>query len=142
MPNKNSSSISLQRELKSLNKLLEKENSLSLNLEKAVNKKYKKMGGNAIKLLKQKKLHKLLIQDELVFWEVEGRQKHYIILDNFFCECADFQVRVLKRREKNLCYHILAKIIGEKLGLFDVKRLSSEDYSEMIELKIKSKEKV
>ncbi|MHA1397010.1 MAG: hypothetical protein ACTSSF_04825, partial [Candidatus Heimdallarchaeaceae archaeon] len=61
---------------------------------------------------------------------------------NFFCECADFQVRVLKRREKNLCYHILAKIIGEKLGLFDVKRLSSEDYSEMIELKIKSKEKV
>jgi len=81
----------------------------------------------------EKKLHKLYLTEDMVLWEVEGRSRNYIIIEDNFCECTDFQVRVLGREEKSLCYHLLAKIIGEKLELFDSKELTDEEYDKMLE---------
>ena len=118
---------------------IEKEKDLSQKVEEIVLKNFPKIGSNAINLLKEKKLHKIIVEKDLELWEVEGRSKSYIIIDDNFCECTDFQIRVLKRRQKQLCYHLLTKIVGKTLKLYDIKRISNEDYSSLIDSKIKNK---
>ena len=118
---------------------IEKEKDLSQKVEEIVLKNFPKIGSNAINLLKEKKLHKIIVEKDLELWEVEGRSKSYIIIDDNFCECTDFQIRVLKRRQKQLCYHLLTKIVGKTLKLYDIKRISNEDYSNLIDSKIKKK---
>ncbi|MHA1687319.1 MAG: hypothetical protein ACTSYD_13090 [Candidatus Heimdallarchaeaceae archaeon] len=93
-----------------------------------------KRGENAIRALKEKRLVKLVITSKIALWEVSGKQEEsYLIIDNDFCECKDFQIRVIGRGERHYCYHILTKIIGEKTGLYTTKELSPQEYAQMIE---------
>ena len=96
-----------------------------------------KRGENTIRALKEKRLIKLVITSKIVLWEVSGKQEEsYLIIDNDFCECKDFQIRVIGRGERDYCYHILTKIIGEKTGLYTINKLSPQAYTQMIEKRI------
>ena len=129
----NGSSLSDDEKLVKLFTLIKKEEELSEITENEIISIFNARGEKAAKILKEKKLHKLYLSEDMVLWEVEGRSRNYIIIEDNFCECTDFQVRVLGREEKSLCYHLLAKIIGEKLELFDSKELTDEEYDKMLE---------
>jgi predicted nucleic acid-binding Zn finger protein len=50
-------------------------------------------------------------------WVIVGKNRDYLVSD-FYCDCDDFYFNcVIKRRAKS-CYHILAKLLAEALGLF------------------------
>jgi predicted nucleic acid-binding Zn finger protein len=132
----NSSSLSDNEKLKKLFTLIKKEEELSEIAENEIISLFNSRGENAAKILKENKLHKMLLSGDLILWEVEGRSRNYIIIDDNFCECTDFQVRVLGREEKTLCYHLLAKIIGEKLELYDSKEITDKEYDKLLESRL------
>ena len=132
----NTNSLSDNEKLAKLFSLIKKEDELSEIEENEIISLFDSRGEKAAKILKEKKLHKLVLGEDMVLWEVEGKSKRYIIIDENFCECTDFQVRVLGREEKTLCYHLLAKIIGEKFELYDSKALTDEEYDKLLESKL------
>ena len=115
------------------------EKSLSEASENEILSVFDSRGEKAIKILKEKKLRKLILDENISIWEVKGKGNDYIIIEDNFCECTDFQFRVLRKGQKTLCYHLLAKMIGEKLELFESSTLSNNDYDEILEKRIKIK---
>lgn len=132
----NTNSLSDNEKLTKLFSLIIKEEELSEIAENEIISLFDSRGEKAAKILKEKKLHKLVLDENIVLWEVEGKSKKYIIIDENFCECTDFQVRVLGREEKTLCYHLLAKIIGEKFELHDSKGLTDKEYDKLLESRL------
>ena len=132
----NASLISDNEKLVKLFSLIKKEEELSDISENEIISLFESRGEKAAKILRDKKLHKLILSEDMCLWEVEGRSKRYIIIEDNFCECTDFQIRVLGREEKTLCYHLLAKIIGEKLELYDSSLLTDEEYDKLLESRL------
>lgn len=130
------SSIKDDQLLKELFKLIKNEGDFSEVIENEIISVFESRGEKAAKVLKEKKLHKLILGANTCLWEVEGKSKNYAIVEDNFCECTDFQIRVLNRGERLFCYHLLAKIIGEKLNIYDVRGLTDEEYNEFLESKI------
>ena len=111
--------------LELLLELIKKEGKLSEITENEIMSLFENRGEKAINILKEQKLHKHILNEKLAIWEVEGKSQNY-------CECTDFQIRVLSRGEKTLCYHLLAKIMGENLHLYNIKKISNKEYDELI----------
>ncbi len=51
-------------------------------------------------------------------WIVVGKARDYRVLSEVYCDCDDFYINVIVKRSADLCYHILAKILAEALGVF------------------------
>ncbi|OLS33040.1 MAG: hypothetical protein HeimAB125_02910 [Candidatus Heimdallarchaeota archaeon AB_125] len=130
------SSISDNEKLSKLLKLIKAEGTMSEIAENEIISSFESRGEKAVKTLRENKLIKLILNERVAIWEVEGSSGNYILIDNNYCECKDFQIRVLRRGEKTLCYHLLAKIIGEELQNYNLKKISNEDYDKLIKAKI------
>ncbi|MHA1409628.1 MAG: hypothetical protein ACTSQY_04855 [Candidatus Odinarchaeia archaeon] len=61
-------------------------------------------------------------------WVVVGKKRDYMIVADFYCNCEDFYLNVVIRKKTKYCYHILSKIIGEALGLFEIIKVEDEKY--------------
>ena len=128
-----------EKKLEKLLSIIGKEKSLTEALENEILSIFDSRGENAVKVLKENNLQKLILNEEISIWEVKGRSTTYIVIENNFCECTDFQFRVLRKGQKTLCYHLLAKIIGEKLEVFKARHLSTDEYNQILEQRIKNK---
>lgn len=95
-----------------------------------------KQGENVVRILKEQKLIKLELAPKINLWEVIGKRGSYLIIEDYFCECKDFQIRVIGQKKQKYCYHILTKLIGEKTGLYKVRKLTQEEYSQLIEKRL------
>jgi predicted nucleic acid-binding Zn finger protein len=51
-------------------------------------------------------------------WIVVGKSRDYRVLSKIYCDCEDFYINVIVKREADLCYHILSKILAEALEAF------------------------
>lgn len=131
-------SISDNEKLSELLKLIKEEGALSEITENEIISSFESRGEKAVKALRENKIHKLILNERIAIWEVEGTSGSYILIENNYCECKDFQIRVLRRGEKTLCYHLLAKIIAEELQLYNLKKISNEEYDRLIRTKISS----
>jgi len=118
--------------LEVLIELIQDEGDLSEIAENEMISLFEDRGEKAFAILKENKLHKYVLNEKIAIWEVEGKSQNYLIIDEHFCECTDYQIRVLSRGEKTLCYHLLAKIVGEKLHHYNIKKLTTEEYDELI----------
>ncbi|MHA1344919.1 MAG: hypothetical protein ACTSVO_08080 [Candidatus Heimdallarchaeaceae archaeon] len=132
-------SSSDEKKLTELLTIIGKEKRLTEVLENEILSIFNTRGENAIKVLKENNLKKLILDEIISIWEIMGRSKTYIVIENNFCECTDFQFRVLRKGQKTLCYHLLAKIIGERLEIFDIRHLSTDEYDKMLEKRIKNR---
>ena len=112
--------------------LIQKEGTLSEISENEIISLFGTRGEKAIGILKDHKLHKHVLNEKLAIWEVEGKCQNYLIIEDNFCECTDFQIRVLIRGEKTLCYHLLAKIVGDELHLYKIRKISNEEYDKLM----------
>jgi predicted nucleic acid-binding Zn finger protein len=57
-----------------------------------------------------------------------GREKEYFMIPRFYCQCDDFYIRVVIKKETDLCYHLLAQSIAETLGKFETFEVSDNDF--------------
>ena len=61
-------------------------------------------------------------------WIVVGKARDYRVLSEVYCDCDDFYINVIVKRSADLCYHILAKILAEALGVFSEIRVDDMMY--------------
>jgi predicted nucleic acid-binding Zn finger protein len=60
-------------------------------------------------------------------WIVVGKNRDYLVSD-FYCDCDDFYFKVVIKRRAKTCYHILAKLLAEALGIHSDIRVGDEMY--------------
>jgi predicted nucleic acid-binding Zn finger protein len=63
-----------------------------------------------------------------VVWIVVGREKEYFLIPGFYCQCDDFYIRVVIRKETDLCYHLLAQAIAERTGEYETFEVPDSDF--------------
>lgn len=117
---------------------LRKEKRLTEILENEIIDVFGLRGEKAIEVIKKDGVKKLLISKNQHIWEVKGSKKPYLIIASNFCECYDFQIRVINRKEHKYCYHLIAKILAEELGTFKTREINSNEYNNMILERIKN----
>ena len=61
-------------------------------------------------------------------WIVVGKSRDYRVLSEIYCDCEDFYINAIVKRSTDLCYHILAKILAETLGVFSEIRVDDMMY--------------
>jgi predicted nucleic acid-binding Zn finger protein len=132
-------SSSDEKKLAELLAIIGKEKNLTEVLENEILSIFDSRGENAVKVLKENNLQQLILDENISIWEVKGRSKTYLVIENNFCECTDFQFRVLRKGQKTLCYHLLAKIIGEKLEVYKNRYLSADEYDQILKQRIENK---
>ena len=64
---------------------------------------------------------------DLNTWVYMGPSGDYVIVPGVFCSCSDFTIRVVGRREKCYCKHLVDQALSEKRGLYRVVDLGSFD---------------
>ncbi|MHA1868128.1 MAG: hypothetical protein ACTSVB_10985 [Candidatus Heimdallarchaeaceae archaeon] len=120
------------KKIKALFKIIKEEKIFSESLENEVISLFGDRGEKAIKILKNKRLVKLKIKSNLCFWIVKGKNSDYVIIDTLYCDCRDFYMRIINRNNDEPCYHLLAKIIGEKLNLYQEQEMGEIEYNSLI----------
>ncbi len=69
-----------------------------------------------------------------IVWIVAGKNREYLIsLKDKYCTCDDFHVNVVLKKNSDVCYHILAKMLAEILNLYNTYSIEDENYPEMME---------
>jgi predicted nucleic acid-binding Zn finger protein len=66
-------------------------------------------------------------------WIIVGKTRDYRVLSEVYCDCDDFYINVIVKRNASLCYHILAKILAEALGVFSEIRVDDMMYDTLRE---------
>ncbi|WP_440060072.1 metal-binding protein [Thermogladius sp. 4427co] len=69
---------------------------------------------------------KILVQNaDLNTWVYLGLSNDYVIIPGAYCSCNDFTIRVVGRREKCYCKHLIEQALSERRGLYKVINLDS-----------------
>jgi predicted nucleic acid-binding Zn finger protein len=65
-------------------------------------------------------------------WTVRGKKMDYLVIDDFYCSCDDFYLNVIIRRKCASCYHLLAKVIADALGVYESVESNDEAYLPLV----------
>ncbi|MHA1230573.1 MAG: hypothetical protein ACTSRP_08105 [Candidatus Helarchaeota archaeon] len=66
-------------------------------------------------------------------WIVSSESRDYYTLDDYFCNCKDFFIRIVMRRESKFCKHILAKLFSIAFNNFETIEMDDDRYIALIE---------
>lgn len=61
-------------------------------------------------------------------WIVIGKKREYFVIPKLYCQCNEFYINVVIRRKSDLCYHILAQAIAEKIGKYETYKVPDSDF--------------
>jgi len=67
--------------------------------------------------------------DRYSLWVYRGKIRDYIIIRNLYCSCNDFLIRVIGRKEKKACYHL----IGLEHAISSNSFIDLSDYNDLRE---------
>ncbi|MHA1268821.1 MAG: hypothetical protein ACTSPY_03465 [Candidatus Helarchaeota archaeon] len=65
-------------------------------------------------------------------WIITSENRDYYTLHNFFCNCKDFYLKVVLRRESRSCKHLLAKFISIALNNYETIEIDDDRYNSLI----------
>jgi len=73
-----------------------------------------------------------------IIWTAIGENDEYLIYPKIYCSCIDFYNRVVIKRKKVVCKHLIAQTISDALNNFKEKKLDDRNYNTFIkELELK-----
>jgi len=73
-----------------------------------------------------------------IIWTTIGENDEYLIYPKIYCSCIDFYNRVVIKRKKVVCKHLIAQTISDALDNFKEKELDDRNYNTFIkELELK-----
>ncbi len=72
-----------------------------------------------------------------IIWTAIGENNEYLIYPKIYCSCIDFYNRVVIKRKKDICKHLIAQSISDALNDFIEKELEDINFPDFIkELKL------
>lgn len=73
-----------------------------------------------------------------IIWTAIGENDEYLIYPKIYCSCIDFYKRVVIKKEKVVCKHLIAQTISDALNNFKEKELDDRNFATFIkELELK-----
>ncbi len=73
-----------------------------------------------------------------IIWTAIGENDEYLIYPKIYCSCIDFYNRVVIKRKKVVCKHLIAQAISDALNEFKEQELDDKSFTEFIkELELK-----
>ena len=73
-----------------------------------------------------------------IIWTAIGENDEYLIYPKIYCSCIDFYNRVVIKRKKVVCKHLIAQTISDALNNFKGKKIDDRNYNTFIkELELK-----
>ncbi|MEM3364915.1 MAG: hypothetical protein QXM93_00655 [Candidatus Methanomethyliaceae archaeon] len=100
-------------------------NELIKKLEEKYGSKYQK-ANEALLSMAVKKYR--FVPSGRIVWIVVGREKEYFVIPRLYCQCDEFYINVVIRRKSDLCYHLLAQAISEKIGKYESFEVPDSDF--------------
>ena len=116
-------------EINSLKSLIALE-SVDEKLLEVLKKSFGKRLEKAMLTIKEERVHKYIFEpSNRVVWIVTGNERDYWIIPDIYCNCNDFYINVVSKNKYDACYHLLAKVLSEKLGnKYRIWKLKDERY--------------
>ncbi|MFX1337584.1 MAG: hypothetical protein ACFFDK_03155 [Promethearchaeota archaeon] len=72
-----------------------------------------------------------------IMWTAIGENDEYLIYPKIYCSCIDFYKRVVVKRKKVVCKHLIAQTLSDALNNFKEKELDDMNFTAFIkELKL------
>ena len=67
-----------------------------------------------------------------IIWTAIGENDEYLIYPKIYCSCIDFYNRVVIKRKKVACKHLIAQTISDALNAFKEQELDDKNFTEFI----------
>ena len=67
-----------------------------------------------------------------ISWIVKGGEDKHLVYPKLYCSCQEFYKNVVINRKRNYCKHIIAQILSEALGEYNINELEDKQYYIMI----------
>ncbi len=120
--------------LPELKKKLYKVGRLTSSLRSSFFQRYGSRFQKAVEAVSEGNVYKYIFKPSgRVVWVVVGRERDYLLTSESFCGCPDFYLNVIVRKRVDACYHILAKVLAEFLGVYNLVEADDESYSSLRE---------
>ena len=77
---------------------------------------YGKKIDKALSTIDGERVHKYVFEpSNKIVWIVTGNERDYWIIPDIYCNCNDFYMNVVSKNKYDACYHLLAKVLAERL---------------------------
>jgi len=119
----------MDRELAEIISQLENGKGLNDELIKRLENKYGQKYQKASEALLSMSVKKYtFLPSGRTVWIVVGREREYFVIPGLYCQCDEFYINVVIRRKSDLCYHLLAQAISEKIGKYESFDVPDSDF--------------
>lgn len=112
---------------------IKREGKLSSDIASLLFKKYGDRFIRALELVNSKRIIKYtFLPSRIERWIVIGKHDKYLVFPRIYCQCNDFYLSVVIRKNIDTCYHLLAQIISEAVGNYEEKIIDDGMYMSFI----------
>jgi len=95
---------------------------------------YEERFWRALKIVSERGVKQYVFEpSKRTLWIVVGKEKDYLVLSDFYCSCKDFYLNAVIRQKNQLCYHLLAKIIGKALNVYEKLKVPDSQFPELMD---------
>lgn len=67
-----------------------------------------------------------------VIWTALGENDEYLIYPKTYCSCIDHYNRVVIKRKRPFCKHLIAQVISDALNNFELKEINDGNFTKFI----------
>lgn len=108
---------------------ISRKGAISDELRERLRSEYGLKFSNAEELVSSNAVKKYVFSpSKKIVWIVVGREKEYLVMPGFYCQCDDFYINVVIRKRSKICYHLFAQALAERLGNYETYEVPDSDY--------------
>lgn len=112
---------------------IKKSKSISLNHFEQLDRLFGDRFWKGLKLAIQNSVKKYkFIPSNKEVWIISSESRDYYTLDDYFCNCKDFFIKVVSSRETIYCKHLIAKFLSIALNKYETIEIADHRYSGLI----------
>jgi predicted nucleic acid-binding Zn finger protein len=112
---------------------IRKSGSISLNQFEKLDRLFGDRFWKGLKLAIENNVKKYkFIPSNKEVWIISSESRDYYTLDDYFCNCKDFFIKVVSSREILYCKHLIAKLLSIALDKYETIEVADNRYSGLI----------
>ncbi|MHA1310965.1 MAG: hypothetical protein ACTSWR_06535 [Candidatus Helarchaeota archaeon] len=113
---------------------IKKSKTISLNQLQELDRLFDDRFWKGLSLAIQNKVKKYIFKpSNREVWIITSKNRDYLTLDDYFCNCKDFFIKIVLKREAKYCKHLLAKFFSIAFENFETIEIDDDRYINLIE---------